>query len=86
MLSANLVGAYLMVHALRPNLRRPGERVINISSIAAFRGGGDMYSAAKAGLVGLTYSLAQDFGPDGITVNAIAPGMILGTLSFSATA
>ena len=82
MLSANLVGAYLMVHALRPNLRRPGGRVINISSIAAFRGGGDMYSAAKAGLVGLTYSLAQDFGPDGVTVNAIAPGMILGTEFF----
>src|SRR5438105_3316532 len=39
MLSANLVGAYLMVHALRPCLRRPGGRVINISSIAAFRGG-----------------------------------------------
>jgi 3-oxoacyl-[acyl-carrier protein] reductase len=56
MLSANLVGAYLIVHALAPHLRKPGGRIINISSIAAFRGGGDMYSAAKAGLVGLSYS------------------------------
>jgi 3-oxoacyl-[acyl-carrier protein] reductase len=81
-LSANLVGAYLMTRALLPRLRRPGGRIVNISSIAAFRGGGDMYSAAKAGLVGLTYSLAQELGPDGITVNAIAPGMVLGTEFF----
>jgi 3-oxoacyl-[acyl-carrier protein] reductase len=81
-LSANLIGVYLMVHALRPHLRRPGGRIVNISSIAAFRGGGDMYSAAKAGAVGLTYSLAQDFGPDGITVNAVAPGLILDTEFF----
>jgi 3-oxoacyl-[acyl-carrier protein] reductase len=81
-LSANLVGVYLMVHALRPHFRRPGGRIVNISSIAAFRGGGDMYSAAKAGVVGLTYSLAQDFGPDGITVNAVAPGLILDTEFF----
>jgi 3-oxoacyl-[acyl-carrier protein] reductase len=40
MLSANLVGVYIMVHALRPHLRRPGGRIVNISSIAAFRGGG----------------------------------------------
>jgi 3-oxoacyl-[acyl-carrier protein] reductase len=82
MLSASLVGTYLMVHALGPHLRRPGGRIVNISSIAAFRGGGDMYSAAKAGVVGLTYSLAQDFGPDGITVNAVAPGLILETEFF----
>jgi 3-oxoacyl-[acyl-carrier protein] reductase len=81
-LSANLVGAYLMVHRLRRHLRRPGGRIVNMSSIAAFRGGGDMYSAAKAGLVGLTYSLAGELGPEGITVNAVAPGMVLGTEFF----
>ena len=81
-LDGNLVGAYLMVHALRPHLRRPGARVINVSSVAAFRGGGDMYSAAKAAVVGLTYALALDLGADGITVNAVAPGLTLGTEFF----
>jgi 3-oxoacyl-[acyl-carrier protein] reductase len=83
-LGANLVGAYLMVHALLPVLRRPGGRIVNISSIAALRGGGGMYSAAKAGVLGLTYSLAGDLGPDGITVNAVAPGMVLETEFFGA--
>ena len=41
-----------------------------------------MYSAAKAGVVGLTYSLAGSLGPEGITVNAISPGVILGTEFF----
>lgn len=81
-LGSNLVGTYLMVHALLPHLRRPGGRIVNISSIAALRGGGGMYSAAKAGVLGLTYSLAGDLGPDGITVNAVAPGMVLDTEFF----
>lgn len=81
-LGGNLVGTYLMIHALLPQLRRPGGRIINMSSIAALRGGGGMYSAAKAGVIGLTYSLAGDLGPDGVTVNAIAPGFVLDTEFF----
>lgn len=81
-LGGNLVGTYMMIHALLPSLRRPGGRIVNISSIAALRGGGGMYSAAKAGVIGLTYSLAGDLGPDGITVNAIAPGFVLDTEFF----
>jgi 3-oxoacyl-[acyl-carrier protein] reductase len=81
-LSGNLVGTFLMVHALVARLRRPGGRIVNLSSIAAFRGGGDIYSAAKAGVVGLTYSLAGSLGPEGITVNAVAPGVVLGTEFF----
>jgi 3-oxoacyl-[acyl-carrier protein] reductase len=81
-LGGNLVGTYLIVHALTPVLRRPGGRIVNISSIAALRGGGGMYSAAKAGVLGLTFSLAGDLGPEGITVNAVVPGMILDTEFF----
>lgn len=81
-IGVNLKGALLMALAVTPHLDRPGGRIINISSIAAVRGGGGMYSAAKAGVIGLTYALAGELGPEGITVNAIAPGLILDTEFF----
>jgi 3-oxoacyl-[acyl-carrier protein] reductase len=83
-LQVNVVGAYLVTAALADLLPRPGGRVINVSSIAAFTGGSGAgaaqgYAAAKAGLVGLTYGMARELGPQGITVNAVAPGFVADT-------
>ncbi len=72
----NVMTAVLLTSALQPSLRRPGGRVINVSSIAALRGGGESYSAAKAALIGWTYQLAAVLGPEGITANVVAPGFI----------
>ncbi|MFI5935839.1 SDR family NAD(P)-dependent oxidoreductase [Actinoplanes sp. NPDC051494] len=73
---SNVTTAVLLTEALRPRLRRPGARVILVSSIAAQRGGGGPYSAAKAALHGWVFDLATQFGPDGITANVIAPGFV----------
>ena len=82
-LDVGLRGAFLMTMAVAPHLRRPGGRIINVSSIAAFTGGsrpGSLaYAAAKAGLLGLTFASARELSSQGITVNAIAPGLIAGT-------
>src|SRR4029453_5719592 len=79
---ANLKGPFLMSRAALPHLRRPGGRIVNLSSVAAFTGRGGPYAAAKAGVVGLTYSLALELGPLGITANAVAPGFIADTEFF----
>lgn len=83
---ANLKGAFLAAMAAVPHLRRPGGRIVNVSSIAAFTGGsrpGTLgYAAAKAGVHGLTYALARELSPQGITVNAVAPGFVAGTRFF----
>ena len=85
-LNANLKGSFLMALAITPYLTRPGGRIINISSIGAYTGGssagGQAYAAAKAGVHGLTFALARELSPQGITVNAIAPGFIPGTRFF----
>jgi 3-oxoacyl-[acyl-carrier protein] reductase len=81
-LRANLLSAVLLTTRLTPALRRPGGRVVNISSIAALRGGGDSYSAAKAAMIGWTFSLARDLGPEGITANVVAPGYVIDTEFF----
>jgi len=60
-------------------LERGFGRIVNISSINGLRGkfGQGNYAAAKAGLIGLTKSAAREFGRKGITVNAVAPGMVM---------
>ncbi len=65
--------------ALRGMLRRRAGRVISISSIVGATGnaGQSNYAAAKAGLVGMSKSLAQEVAPRGVTVNVVAPGFIV---------
>lgn len=82
-LATNLTGAFQVSMAVAPFLKRPGGRIVNISSIAAYTGGRSqgsaIYAASKAGLNGLTVGLAREFSGDGITVNAIAPGLVAET-------
>jgi 3-oxoacyl-[acyl-carrier protein] reductase len=78
-IDTNLKSAFLCCKfALRPMLEQGWGRIINISSVSALRGnyGQTNYSAAKGGLISFTRSLAREVGPKGITVNAIAPGLV----------
>ncbi len=75
----NLKGAFLLSKAaLRPMLRQRAGRIINLTSVVGQVGnaGQANYAAAKAGLIGLTKSLAKEVGSRNITVNAVAPGFI----------
>ena len=81
---ANVLTAILLTEALRHAIARPDGRVVLLSSVAAQRGGAGPYSAAKAALHGYAYDLARDLGPDGITVNVVAPGYTAGTEFFGA--
>ncbi|WP_433535830.1 SDR family NAD(P)-dependent oxidoreductase [Micromonospora sp. CA-249363] len=81
-LDANVLTAVLLTEALRPALRRPGGRVILVSSIAAQRGGADAYAAAKAALHGWAYTLAAQLGPEQVTVNVVSPGYVAETEFF----
>ena len=78
-LKVNLFGAWHMTKAVvRPMLKAKGGRIINMSSVSGQAGqmGQTNYSASKAGLIGLTKATAREIASRGITVNAVAPGMI----------
>jgi len=78
-LAVNLKSAFFVAQAVLPGMRAAGwGRILNLSSTAAHTGGivGPHYAASKAGLIGLTHSLASLLAKDRITVNAIAPALV----------
>jgi 3-oxoacyl-[acyl-carrier protein] reductase len=83
-LETNLFGAFYMTKAVaRPMLKAKGGRIINITSVSGQAGqtGQANYSAAKAGLIGLTKATARELASRSITCNAVAPGFVLTELT-----
>ena len=78
-INVNLTAAFKLIRACAPSMvSKKWGRVINISSQVALTGSANHahYAAAKAGLLGLTYSAAKEYGASGVTVNAVLPGRI----------
>ena len=78
-MNVNLRAAFLLAQRTIPGMReRRYGRVVFVSSVAAFTGGivGPHYAASKAGMLGLTHSLARPLAPHGVTVNAVVPALV----------
>jgi len=76
-IDTNLTGAFRVTRAAAPHLRESGGNVVFLSSVGGTLGTVDAsYAASKAGLHGLTRALARELGPDGVQVNAVAPGPV----------
>lgn len=80
---ANVTGALLLTQAVVPHLVAPGGRIIHFSSRIAFGPipTSSVYAAAKAAVATLTHALSKELGPKGITINAVAPGVIATDMS-----
>lgn len=78
-IDTNLTGTYRLIHGcIRSMVKQRFGRIVNISSVVGLTGnaGQANYAASKAGIIGLTKSIARELGSRGITVNVIAPGFI----------
>ncbi|QQE78404.1 3-oxoacyl-[acyl-carrier-protein] reductase [Alicyclobacillus sp. SO9] len=78
-MATNLRGPFLCTkHVIRKMMRQRAGKIINVSSISGVLGnaGQANYAASKAGLIGLTKAIAQEYGAKGITANVIAPGLV----------
>lgn len=83
-LTVNLKSAYNYIHAVTPIMaRQRGGSIISMSSVVGEHGNAGQcnYSASKAGLIGLTKSIAKELGPRGVRANCIAPGFIISDMT-----
>jgi 3-oxoacyl-[acyl-carrier protein] reductase len=81
-INVNLTSTFFCTRAVLPFMNRGWGRIVNMSSLAARNGGGNgatAYAASKGAIIAFTYGLCKEVAAQGITVNAVAPGLILET-------